>query len=61
MNQAVKPKKPILSRKEKEAQRGVRQCSFRLKVETIEKLDKLAADTGLSRTAVLEWVVTNGL
>ena len=57
----LKPKKPTLSRKEKEAQRGVRQCSFRLKVETIEKLDKLAAETGLSRTAVLEWLVTNGL
>ena len=61
MNQAVKPKKSTLSRREKEAPRGIRQCSFRLKVETIEKLDKLAAETGLSRTAVLEWLVTNGL
>ena len=61
MNQAVKPQKSTLSRREKEAQRGVRHCSFRLKIETIEKLDKLAAETGLSRTAVLEWLVTNGL
>lgn len=43
--------------KRSDEKRGVKLCSFKLKQETIVKLEREAAKAGLSKTALLERLV----
>lgn len=43
--------------KRSDEKRGVKLCSFKLKLETIAKLEQLAIEQGLSKTAVLEQLI----
>ncbi|QEY24126.1 hypothetical protein [Neisseria animalis] len=37
--------------------RGVKLCSYKFKLETIAKLEELAAEKGMSKTALLEALI----
>ena len=43
--------------KKSDEKRGVKLCSFKLKLETLARLERLAAEQGLSKTALLEKLI----
>ncbi len=43
--------------KRSDEKRGVKLCGFKFKLETIDKLDALAAQQGMSKTALLEKLI----
>lgn len=43
--------------KKSDEKRGVKLCSFKLKLETIAKLERMAEEENLSKTALLEKLI----